>query len=59
MSNTLNWFDILDNSGKIGNILMAIEIIKLSNELEETINDSSVPLLKHVQPKLRVYKSIF
>lgn len=38
---------------------MAIEIIKVSNELEEMVNNISVPLLKHVQPKLRDYESIF
>lgn len=38
---------------------MAIEIFKVSNELAESVNDSSIPLLKHIQPKLRAYESVF
>lgn len=38
---------------------MAIEIIKISNDLKETENDSYVPLLKRVQPAFRVYQLSF
>ncbi|XP_022180839.1 fer-1-like protein 4 isoform X3 [Myzus persicae] len=56
---TLDWYDIVDNSEKIGKMYMAAEIIQTaSNELTETVNDLSFPLLKHVQPNLRVYQLV-
>lgn len=56
----MDWYDIVDSSEKIGKIYMAAEITQIvSNELTEIDNDLSVPLLKHVQPNLRVYQLVF
>lgn len=59
---TLNWHDILDSSEKIGNIFIAVEIARPSEkDTIGTADDdrSYVPLLKRVQPKHRVYQSVF
>lgn len=57
---TLNWYNIMDGSEKIGKIYMAAEITQIMfNELTVTDNDLNVPLLKHVQPKLCVYQLVF
>lgn len=53
---TLSWSDIFDRSEKIGKIFITAEIIKMS---DESVNESIVPLLKNVQPKLRDYQSVF
>lgn len=53
---TLGWSDIFDRSEKIGKIFITAEIIKVS---DESMNESIVPLLKNVQPKLRDYQSVF
>ncbi|XP_060846305.1 fer-1-like protein 6 [Rhopalosiphum padi] len=45
---TLNWYNIMDGSEKIGKIYMAAEITQIMfNELTVTDNDLNVPLLKH------------
>lgn len=56
----MDWYDIVDNSEKVGKMYMAAEITQIvSNELTEIDNDLSVPLLKHVQPNLRFYQLVF
>lgn len=51
----------MDGSEKIGKIYIAVEITQvMSNEITEIDNrDFSVPLLKHVHPKLRIYQLVF
>lgn len=50
----------MDRTEKIGKMYMAAEITQIvSNELTEIDNDMIVPLLKHVQPNLRVYQLFF
>lgn len=56
----LDWIGIFDSSEEIAKMCVAVEIIKGSNELAETVsNDSKVPLLNHIRPRLRVYRLVF
>lgn len=50
----------MDKTEKIGKMYMAAEITQIVyNELTEIDNNMIVPLLKHVQPNLRVYQLFF
>lgn len=47
-----------DSVEKIGKIFVAVEAIKMSDELIATADDANVPLSKYVQPKFRVYQYV-
>lgn len=55
---TLDWFDVVNSLEKIGKIFVAVEIIKVPDDLTETVNGLIMPLLNHVQPIKTSYQLI-
>lgn len=55
---SLDWFDIFNSSEKIGKLFMAVETVELPNELVQIKSDLKTPLLKAIQPVLRIYQSV-